>query len=184
MKIKTMLLAALAVIMLTAAGGSIAYFTAQGTAVNVITSGNIRMALHDEAGNGQAFPQNGLGALMPGDTADKIVYVENTGDHALYTRIKLNCSATSSSGAALSFERVALNIDTANWLLGADGWYYYNSAVEAGAHTTPLFTEATLLPETGNEYMGAVIRIGITAQAVQKANNGAAVWQASGWPAG
>lgn len=182
MKKKLILLASLAAILLAAAGGSIAYFTTHATATNVITAGNVRMTLHDETADGKAFPQEGLSTLMPGDTADKIVYVENTGDNAFYTRIKLRCSAQSPDGAALSFDKIALNINTANWQLGADGWYYYNSAVEKGAQTGPLFTEVTLLPDTGNAYMDANVSIEIVAQAVQKANNGATVWQAVGWP--
>jgi predicted ribosomally synthesized peptide with SipW-like signal peptide len=183
MKRKIILLMALAAILLAAAGGTIAYFSAQSTAVNVITAGNIGMTLHDETADGKAFPQDDLSALMPGDTAQRIVYVENTGDHALYTRIKLRCSAKAPGGSALSFEKIALDIDTANWQLGTDGWYYYGSAVEKGAQTVPLFTVVSLLPETGNDYMNADVKIEITAQAVQQANNGATAGQAAGWPA-
>ncbi len=181
---RSMLIIALAAILLAAAGGSIAYFTTQATASNMITAGNVRMTLHDETADGQAFPQDGLSVLMPGDIADKIVYVENTGDHAFYARIKLNCYAKSPDGSALSFDQIALNIDTTNWQLGSDGWYYYGSAVETGAQTKPLFTEVTLLPDTDNAYMDAKVSIGVVAQAVQKANNGATVWQAAGWPVG
>ena len=183
MKKKIILLTALAAIILAAAGGSIAYFTVQATTSNVITAGNVVMALHDETADGTAFVQEGLSALMPGDTADKIVYVETTGAHAFYTRVKLRCKAQSSGGSALSFDKIALNIDTTNWQLGTDGWYYYSSVLEKGTQTGPLFTEVTLLPETGNEYMNADVSIEVVAQAVQKANNGATVWQAAGWPA-
>jgi predicted ribosomally synthesized peptide with SipW-like signal peptide len=183
MKLKLVSLLTLAAILLAAAGGSIAYFTATGTAANVIAAGNVNIALHDETASGSAFSQEGLSALMPGDTADKIVYVENTGDNAFYTRVKLYCSARTPGGSALSFDNIALNIDTVHWQSGTDGWYYYSAAVEQGAQTEPLFTEVTLLPETGNDYMDADVSIRIVAQAVQKANNGATVWQAAGWPA-
>lgn len=183
MKKRIILLTALAAMILAAAGGSIAYFTVQATTSNVITAGNVVMALHDETADGEVFPQEGLRALMPGDTADKVVYVENTGDHAFYTRIKLRCSAQSSDGSALNFDKISLNIDTANWQLGSDGWYYYSTAVEKSTQTGPLFTEVTLLPDTGNDYMDADVSIEVIAQAVQKANNGATVWQAAGWPA-
>ena len=50
MKRRNMILIAAAAVMLSAAAiGTIAYFTATGTAVNTITAGNIRMALHDES---------------------------------------------------------------------------------------------------------------------------------------
>ncbi len=183
MKKKLILLTALAAIVLAAAGGSIAYFTVTGTAQNMITAGNVKMALHDETEDSVALSQEVPHTLMPGDTADKIVYVENTGDNAFYTRIKLNCSAQSPDGKALGAGHIAFNIDTVNWQLGTDGWYYYRSAVDKGAQTAPLFTEVSLLPETGNEYMNADVSIRVVAQAVQRANNGATVWQAAGWPA-
>ena len=177
------LLLALAAIVLAAAGGSIAYFTVTGMAHNVITAGNVRMALHDEGAGGAAFSEEALNGMMPGDTADKIVYVENTGDNAFYTRIRLTLSAQSPDGGTLGTDIIAFNIDTANWQPGMDGWYYFTSAVDAGAQTTPLFTEVSLLPETGNDYMDADVGIQVLAQAVQKVNNGATVWQAAGWPA-
>ena len=121
---------------------------------------------------------------MPGDTADKIVYVENTGDNAFYTRIKLkNSIVAAGEGASLDFDKVQLNIDTTNWVLGADGWYYCQSAVGKGENTPPLFTQVTFSPNMSNGYMDAKVSIEVVAQAVQKANNGDAVWQAAGWPA-
>ena len=183
MKKKFILLTVLAGVMLATAGGSIAYFTVAGTAANVITAGNVKMALHDEITQGEAFSQQSLNAMMPGTTADKKVYVENTGDNAFYTRIRLDCSAQSPDGTTLGVNNIAFDFDTVNWQLGTDGWYYYQFAVEKNAKTKPLFTKVSLLPETGNDYMDADVRIKISAQAVQQANNGATVWQAVGWPA-
>lgn len=183
MKKKLILLTLLAAIALAAAGGSIAYFTVTGTAQNVITAGNVRMALHDETAEGNAFSPGALSGMMPGDTADKKVYVENTGDNAFYTRIRLSCSVRKPEGGALDADIIAFNIDTINWQLGADGWYYYRSAVDKGSQTAPLLTQVSLLPEAGNGYMDADVSIQVLAQAVQKANNGATVWQATGWPA-
>ncbi len=183
MKKKLILLTALAVIVLAAAGGSIAYFTVTATAQNVVSAGNVRMALHDEGSGGAAFSEEALNGMMPGDTADKTVYVENTGDNAFYTRIRLTVSARSAGGDALGTEIIAFNINTANWQPGTDGWYYYTSAVDKGAQTMPLFTEVSVAPETGNGYMDADVSIQVLAQAVQKDNNGVTVWQAAGWPA-
>lgn len=184
MKRKILVIALAAIAVSVAAAGTLAVFTAQGDAVNVITAGNIRMELHDEKANGEPFPEKGLAGLMPGETADKIVYVENTGDNPFYTRVKLNNSILpyGEPGAQLSFDKIALNIDTAHWQLGSDGWYYYLTAVDKGGETTPLFTEVMFRADMGNDYMDATVGIKVIAQAVQTANNGGTVWQAAGWP--
>lgn len=184
MKRKILILAVTVIALSVAAAGTVAYFTTQGRAANVITAGNVKMELHDETADGADFPQDGLGDMMPGDTATKIVYVENTGDNAFYTRIKLKNTLQSGTGEQLSFDQIHLNIDAANWILGSDGWYYYRSAVEKGQKTAPLFTEVAFDPGMGNPYMDARVEIEVTAQAVQRTNNGDTAWQADGWPVG
>ena len=121
---------------------------------------------------------------MPGETADKVVYVENTGDNAFYTRIRLTNRITSAEQEALpDLDKIQLDINDADWELGTDGWYYYRSAVGKGETTAPLFTQVTLATDMGNGYMSAEISINVVAQAVQKANNGDTASQAAGWPA-
>lgn len=184
MKRKILLLAMMGIILSVVTYGTIAYFTAHGTASNVITSGNVGMKLHDETTDGEAFPQDGINGVMPGDTVDKIVYVENSGDNAFYTRIKLINTIHPGDGvdSELSFDCIHLNIDTENWSLASDGWYYYQSALEKSSNSKPLFTKVTFEPGVGNDYMDANIKIEVIAQAVQQANNGTTVWQAAGWP--
>jgi len=184
MKRKILVLALTVIALSVAAAGTIAYFTAQGRAANVITAGNVKMALHDETAEGVDFPQEGLHGMMPGDTADKIVYVENTGDNAFYTRIRLtNVILKDGEDTRLSFDMIHLDIDTANWYPGMDGWYYYRSSVEKDDQTSPLFTEVTFDPGMGNSYMDVSVQIEVTAQAVQCVHNGDTSWLAAGWPA-
>ena len=40
--------------------GTLAYFNAEETAVNVITTGNLSMKLHEEAEDGKPFPSEGV----------------------------------------------------------------------------------------------------------------------------
>ncbi len=182
MKRKILILAVAAAIFSIAAYGTFAYFSAEGTAVNVITAGNVKMALHDETPEGGVFAQNGLDRMMPGDTVDRIVYVENTGDNAFFARVKLNCEVLADGGQQLSFDKISLDIDTAKWEPGGDGWYYYISKVEKSFGTEPLFTRITFEPGMGNEYMNADVNIEIIAQAVQCANNEGKAKNAAGWP--
>ncbi len=181
MKRKIMVLAASAAVLFAAVYGTLAYFSAAGRTSNVITAGNIKMALHQETADGRSCAEAICG-LMPGQSVDRVVYVENTGDNALYARIKLTPSARAKDGAVLSFGPVSLDIDTTKWKLGEDGWYYYQSALEKGGKSEPLFKEIRFAADMGNDYMDASVSIGVSAQAVQCANNGGTVWQAAGWP--
>lgn len=179
---KVIVITSVMIILFAAVYGTLAYFTAEGKAASVISAGNIKMVLHQETADGRPSPDN-VGGLMPGQSADRIVYVENSGDNAFYTRIKLTPSVRAEDGSALSPAQISLNIDTANWKLGADGWYYYQSALSKGAISKPLFNEVSFAPDMGNDYMNANVSIGVNAQAVQCANNGDTVLQAVGWPA-
>ena len=80
--IATVLLLAVALL----AVGTWAYFSAVGTADNVITMGSVKLALHDEDGAGQPFTTV---SAMPGSAVNKVVYVENVGSGAFYTRVKI-----------------------------------------------------------------------------------------------
>ena len=64
-----------------------------------------------------------------------------------------------------------------------DGWWYYKAAVNTGETTAPLFEEVVFSgPHMDNKYQNCTVTVDVTAQAVQKANNGATVWEAKGWP--
>lgn len=95
---KKLLAAALAAACLSlAAYGSIAYFTAEDTAANVITAGNVRIALRESAvpeGGGDPVPFADVIGVMPGAEVSKIVEVENTGDKDAYVRIRLDKELT------------------------------------------------------------------------------------------
>ncbi len=182
MKRKLILVAAISAVILTAVYGTLAYFTAEGKTANVITAGNIKMALHQETADGRPSLEN-VSGLMPGETVDRVVYVENTGDNAFYARVKLRSAVRAEDGTTLGADQISLDIDTANWKLGADGWYYYQSAMDKGIVSKPLFKGIQFAPGMGNDYMNANVIIEVVAQAVQCANNGDTVWQAAGWPA-
>ena len=82
-------------------GGTLAYFTAEETAYNVITTGNLDLILHDETTGGVPFPEEGIHDVVPGNVVDKVVYIENGGSVDFYTRISLDKiiqTATSTAG--------------------------------------------------------------------------------------
>ena len=191
MKRKILLLAAFAICASVAASGTIAFFTASETAHNIITTGSAKIAIIektlDDAGNEIDFPQTGISGLMPGESADKIVTVENTGESDVWVRVLVNI-AISEPGDPITNPLiknlpleidvngvptpvVTLDIDDTNWIY-EDGYYYYTSALMPGVITPPLFTKVSFAKETGDAYQGCKILVDVTVEAVQTANNG------------
>lgn len=182
-KRRLVLLALALCIAAVTATGTLAYFTAEETAHNVITTGYLDMILHETTTGGKPFPEEGLDNLMPGMVVDKVVTVENAGTVDFYLRVALDEEITPAQGvqAELNFDHITLDINEDDWTLAKDGYYYYNSAIKAGETTEPLFTTVTFEPEMGNEYMNAHVEITVRAQAVQSRNNGDSPLTAVGW---
>jgi len=177
-KKKIAVLAAIVCCLMLVAGGTLAYFTAEETAFNVITTGNLEMTLID------VYDAEDGTNVVPDTEVSKVVSVKNDGDVSFWTRVKLDKIITPAEGveAKLVFdEYISLDIDTDNWTY-ADGYYYYYRALEPGETAEELFTTVSFAPEMGNEYMNADMEINVTAEAVQSRNNGERVLDATGWP--
>lgn len=203
MKRKILILSVLVICFAILAAGSLAYFTAEDTAHNVITSGgvNIQIIESTAGANGALveFPAEGLTGIMPGSEVSKIVSVKNTGEAETWIRIKLGVSIISADGSELSDnierggEKIPVVIPNVKdgWLAGDDGYYYYCSPVAPDTVTANLLDTVAFAPEMGNEYQNCTITLTVSAQAVQTAHNPEnpaeygdnAVMQAKGWPA-
>lgn len=169
MKKKWTIAAALVLVVALLAVGTWAYFSAVGRADNVITMGSVKLALHDEDGSGQPFTTV---SAMPGSVVDKVVYVENVGSGALYTRVKITPEVVAANGEIVPLDRglLSLDLNTTDWVAGADGYYYYNGALSPKDATSKLFNHVTFSTNMGNEYQNTTVHIYVTAEAVQTAN--------------
>ena len=191
MKRKLLILSVLAICVATLAVGSLAYFTSEGKAHNVITSGGVNIELVEktegEDGTLVDFPDEGVKGVMPGTDVSKIVSVKNTGESEAWIRVKVEATIKAADGSdlPLDIEDVGPVMDFAvgeNWQ-DFDGYFYYAKPVAAGEATEILFDTVHFAPEMGNEYQNCTANIIISAQAVQTANNGSTVLDAAGWPA-
>ena len=119
--IATVLLLAVALL----AVGTWAYFSAVGTADNVITMGSVKLALHDEDGNGNPFTTV---RVMPGSVVNKVVYVENVGTGAFYTRVKITPEMVGADGEIsppdASERLLTLDLNDTDWIAGEGGYDY------------------------------------------------------------
>ena len=197
MKKKIFAAAVVACCMALLSYGTWAYFTASGTARNVITSGGIGIEIiektKDASGTELDFPKDGFENIMPGSKVSKIVSVKNTGEDEAWIRVKVDAALVGSDGNALP-----LNLDVQGvtvpvmtftvedgWIPGADGYYCYSKPVSSGGKTAVSFREVGFALQMGNEYQNCTANLTITAQAVQTANNpapGGDVTKVPGWP--
>lgn len=165
--IATVLLLAVALL----AVGTWAYFSAVGTADNVITMGSVKLALHDEDGAGQPFTTV---SAMPGSVVNKVVYVENVGSGAFYTRVKITPEMVGADGEIIPLDAserlLTLDLNDTDWIAGEGGYYYYRGSVDPKTATSKLFNHVTFSKDMGNEYQNATVHIYVTAEAVQTAN--------------
>ncbi len=171
MKKKWTIAAVLVLVVALLAVGTWAYFSAVGRADNVITMGSVKLALHDEDGAGQPFTTV---SAMPGSVVDKVVYVENVGSGAFYTRVKITPEVVAANGEQIPLDAserlLSLDLNDTDWVAGADGYYYYNGTVDPRAATSKLFNHVTFSTDMGNEYQNTTVHIYVTAEAVQTAN--------------
>ena len=170
---------------------TLAYFTAENTARNVITSGAVVVEVVEKQLVGDAlesYPETPI-SIMPGSQVSKIVSAKNL-DEPAWVRMAYTVTIRDANGSIieLSAEQrdhiITIDTDTANWTY-KDGWWYYNKTLTTGEETKPLFTQVVFSgPEMGNAYQNCTIMIDVTAQAVQKVHNGETVMDAAGWPVG
>lgn len=192
MKKKLLLVAAITICFAVAVSGTIAYFTAEDTAHNVITSGGVNIEVVEktqgEDGVLVDFPADGVKGVMPGRDVSKIVSVENTGENEVWIRVQVESTIKAADGSNLPTNIQGIGpvmtytVDD-SWILGQDGYYYYSEPAAAGECTEILFDTVTFAPQMGNEYQNCTANIVISAQAVQTVNNGETVFEANGWPA-
>jgi predicted ribosomally synthesized peptide with SipW-like signal peptide len=179
MKRKLLILSVLVICIATLAAGTLAYFTSEGTAHNVITTGGVEIAVQEWADEGRPFED--LTGIMPGMTVTKIAEIRNTGASEAWVRVKVEKNIRLQGEGTPDIGLVELTLNTTDWT-EQDGYYYSAKALKPGEVTAPIFTAVTFGTAMGNEYQNATATVDVFAQAVQTANNGATVLDAQGWP--
>lgn len=183
MKRKLLLISILVICVAIAAAGTIAYYNAEDTAHNVITTGGVKIALQEWADRERETPFENLDGIMPGKTVTKIAEVKNTGASTAWVRVRVEKNITLAGVGTSETGLVTLDLNTADWTLGEDGYLYYNNPLAANEVTEPIFTSVYFDEGMGNPYQNATITVDVFAQAVQVANNGESALTAQGWPA-
>ncbi len=194
MKKKILVLAVIAISCSIVAYNSLAYFTAEATAHNVITASAVNIEIEEWQQTDEGlvpYPKKEPIQVMPGIAVSKIVTVKNHEADA-YIRAQFEVVVMDSDGKIMELDAETLDSiikvvpNKAYWELkeNDDGWYYYKHAVKAATASEPLFTEVAFSGvNMTNEYQSCTVEINVEAQAVQSKNNpGTSVLTAQGWP--
>lgn len=182
MKRKLLILSVLAICIATLTTGTLAFFTSEGRAHNVITTGGVKIAVQEWADEGKQTPFTDLNGVMPGVPVTKIAEIKNTGASDAWIRVKVDKNIQRQDGGEPNTDLVKLDLNDQDWKQGNDGYLYYNKPLKPSEVTKPIFTTVTFDAAMGNEYQNATASVDVSAQAVQTANNGATVMDALGWP--
>lgn len=192
MKRKILVLGLIVICMAIAATGSLAFYTADVEAHNVITSGGVNIQIEEWQKTDEGlteYPKEEI-QVMPGTVVSKIVTVKNLEADA-YVRAKFDLVAAfkgipEGSAPAIPDDLITVEINEAYWMRkdGDTEWWYYKEALKAGDATEPLFTEVRFSgPQMGNEFQNSTVDVKVKAQAVQADNNGSSALDAEGWSA-
>lgn len=180
-KQKLLVLAAVVALITLFSRSTLAYYTVTGIATNVVTSGEIRLQIHETDENGDPFPEEGV-TVIPGDTVGKVVAVQNVCRHPFWLRVKLVKGSTGESLRAEDALQI-VDLNDRDWKLVGDYWYY-DEILYPGETTEPLFTQVEINGKYVNQHdIGSALTLTVKAYAVQSENNPAAhPWEVSGWP--
>ena len=182
MKRKILILSVLAILLAILAANTLAYFTADTKAHNVITTGNVDIALNEWANEDRTERFEKQINVLPGTEVTKIVEVENVGTGTAWVRVQVVLDVYAEGGKEqLPPDPVTLDFNETDWKY-FDGYYYYNYPLDPGETTEPLFTSVAFDDQMGNEYQNSTAHVDVNAYAVQSANNGEDVLSANGWP--
>lgn len=168
--------------------GTLAYFTAEERAHNVITTGGIQIELLETTdqkdANGNPVPFENVDGVVPGDSISKIVQVKNTGANPAYVRVRVDKSIQLSEDVDGTADTALIGLDynTADWA-EKDGYYYYKTPLAPNAVSNPLFEHVSFSGSMDNLYKESTVNVDVCVFAVQSENNGTDVLQAKGWPA-
>ncbi len=166
-KLLTMVLA-LVLIGAVGVGATLAYFTDNDSATNVVTMGHVDVELTEpgfDTEDGTA--DNTISDVTPGQVIAKDPTITLADDSLdAYVRVKLTVNGLDDVAAAAVLD--ALDIQE-GWTL-VDGYYYYADALTQENNTAVLFTEVMIPYEWNNDYAEAEFSIDVAVEAIQADN--------------
>ncbi len=163
------LLSAVALVGVIGVGSTLAYFTDNDAANNVVTMGHVNIEL-DEPEFSAANEDNTITNVVPNQTITKDPTITVVaGSESCYLRAKIDITELNADQTADLLENTNIGED---WVLAEDGYYYYQNAVSKSDEdqTVDLFDTVVIPAEWGNEVADLTFEINVSAEAVQADN--------------
>ena len=127
------LIIALALILVLAVGGTVAYiFTHTGPVINTFTPADAKITVDEQTSDNQKT---------------SITVVNNSTGVPVYTRVALVANMIDKDKNVTGAASVPPFTPGENWFEGSDGYYYYTKAVPVGGSTGNLLEKAMTLDE-------------------------------------
>ena len=170
MKKKILSICLVAVIAVMAiAGASLAYFTAEDTATNVFTVGNVAIDLTEPEWDKKGAVD--APEVYPGEALAKDPTVKNTGKNPCFVRISVT-GWDSLKNAKLSAQDITYRTDYVDEKLGEnwtlyDGYFYYTKVLAVNETTDALFDQIVIPTDVTNGDAATEYKLDVKAYAVQ-----------------
>lgn len=151
------------------AGASLAYFTAEDTATNVFTVGNVAIDLTEPEWDKKGAVD--APEVYPGEALAKDPTVKNTGKNPCFVRISVT-GWDSLKNAKLSAQDITYRTDYVdeklgeNWTLH-DGYFYYTKVLAVNETTDALFDQIVIPTDVTNGDAATEYKLDVKAYAVQ-----------------
>lgn len=122
--------------------------------------------------------------IVVGESVDKKVSIKNTGTVDQFVRVMIHPVISMEEEGNIRIlpsevgKQIELDINSTDWKLGEDGYYYYLKILKAGEVTeSNLFSKVTLSSSLEKEYKGADLNITIKSEATITDGYVKAWWQ-------
>lgn len=169
---KKLISAVLALVLLvTGVAATYAYFTDTKSQTNIITMGNVEIDLAEPKYE-LANPDFTVRDITPGKVIEKdpTITLAATSNTA-YVRAKIEVDGKITTLVGNHVDELIEGINFMDgWVLGEDGYYYYNTALTQENKTVLVFDKVTIPESWGNETNGMKFEINVTAEAIQAEN--------------
>ena len=151
------------------AGASLAYFTAEDTATNVFTVGNVAIDLTEPEWDKKGAVD--APEVYPGEALAKDPTVKNTGKNPCFVRISVT-GWDSLKNAKLSAQDITHRTDYVDEKLGEnwtlyDGYFYYTKVLAVNETTDALFDQIVIPTDVTNGDAATEYKLDVKAYAVQ-----------------
>lgn len=159
------------------AGGTLAYFTAEDSAKNDFTIGNVKIEVTEPSWDGLVEGADNESINMyPGEAVAKDPYVTNLGENPAFVRVKITMPADVDVAYEAANDYAGSFSINEGWTVGENGWIYYTKVLQPGETTaTPVFDRIRLSEDETNGNPDEILSINVDAEAIQ-AQGAAAQW--------